>query len=79
MLSVISFGEAIVDLISERQNFDLKNVEVFRRLPGGAPANVAVGIARLGGKVSFLGKFGADSMGAFLLETLQIEGVDVSH
>lgn len=78
MLNVISFGEAIVDLISDRQTCDLKSAEGFRRMPGGAPANVAVGIARLGGKVSFLGKFGADSMGTFLLETLQSEGVNTT-
>jgi len=78
MLPVISFGEAIVDLISDRQTKDLKSAEFFRRMPGGAPANVAVGVARLGGKASFLGKLGSDSMGDFLLQTLQDEGVNVS-
>ena len=76
MLKVISFGEAIVDLISDRQTPDLQSAQLFKKMPGGAPANVAVGVARLGGHSGFLGKLGSDSMGEFLLKTLEAEGVD---
>ncbi len=76
MLKVISFGEMIVDLISDRETEDLQSALIFRKMPGGAPANVAVGVARLGGNSAFLGKLGSDSMGEFLLKTLENEGVD---
>ncbi|HFV4818263.1 TPA: PfkB family carbohydrate kinase, partial [Escherichia coli] len=46
-------GDAVVDLLPESQGSLLQ-------CPGGAPANVAVGIARLGGKSAFIGKVGDD-------------------
>ena len=76
MLTVISFGEAIVDLIADGQRTGLEDGQIFHRFPGGAPANVAVGIARLGGSSTFLGKLGSDSMGNFLIQTLKSHGVD---
>lgn len=45
--------------------------------PGGAPANVAVGIARLGGKSAFIGRVGDDPFGRFMQKTLADEQVDV--
>ncbi|WP_218726450.1 aminoimidazole riboside kinase, partial [Enterobacter chuandaensis] len=47
--------------------------------PGGAPANVAVGIARLGGKSAFIGRVGDDPFGRFMAKTLADERVDVKH
>ena len=52
-------GDAVVDLVPENSNSYLK-------CPGGAPANVAVGVARLGGDSGFIGRVGDDSFGAFL-------------
>ena len=43
--------------------------------PGGAPANVAVAMARMGINVGFIGKVGKDIFGDYLLETLRAEGV----
>ncbi|WP_278183247.1 aminoimidazole riboside kinase [Vibrio misgurnus] len=62
-------GDAVVDLIPDSECSYLK-------CPGGAPANVAVAIARLEGKASFLGRVGDDPLGRFLLKTLKNEGVD---
>jgi fructokinase len=50
-------GDAVVDLITDSENTYLK-------CPGGAPANVAVAIARLEGDVSFFGRVGKDPLGA---------------
>jgi len=62
-------GDAVVDLIPEDDGRLLK-------CPGGAPANVAVGIRRLGGDSAFIGRVGDDPFGKFLLETLNDEGVN---
>jgi sugar/nucleoside kinase (ribokinase family) len=43
---------------------------------GGAPANVAIGIARLGHKSAFIGAVGEDPFGYMLKQFLEIEGVD---
>lgn len=72
MKGVISLGEALIDFIP----LDSSNI-TYEKCPGGAPANVAVGIARLGGKSSFLGKVGKDVLGDFLVQTLSSYGVNV--
>ncbi|WP_425934207.1 aminoimidazole riboside kinase [Aeromonas rivipollensis] len=65
-------GDAVVDLIPEGGLHYLK-------CPGGAPANVAVGVARLGGESAFIGRVGADPFGRFMADTLVAEGVDIRH
>lgn len=63
-------GDAVVDLIAEEDGRLLK-------CPGGAPANVAVGIRRLGGDSAFIGRVGDDPFGKFLRKTLSDEGVNI--
>ena len=65
-------GDAVVDLLPESQGRLLQ-------CPGGAPANVAVGIARLGGKSAFIGKVGDDPFGRFMYQTLSTENVDTRY
>jgi fructokinase len=63
-------GDAVVDLVPE-------NATSYLKCPGGAPANVAVGIARLGGNSAFIGRVGEDSFGRFLRQVLREENVDI--
>ncbi|MGF1769740.1 aminoimidazole riboside kinase [Enterovibrio makurazakiensis] len=63
-------GDAVVDLIPDTEMTYLK-------CPGGAPANVAVGVARLGGNVGLFGRVGDDPFGRFLADTLKQENVSV--
>ncbi|MCU6214303.1 aminoimidazole riboside kinase [Enterobacter bugandensis] len=65
-------GDAVVDLLPDGEGRLLQ-------CPGGAPANVAVGIARLGGKSAFIGRVGDDPFGRFMAKTLADERVDVKH
>lgn len=71
---VISLGEALIDFIP----LDDTNT-TYQKSPGGAPANVAVGVSRLGAKSSFLGKVGEDVLGKFMKETLASYGVETSQ
>lgn|SRR5699024_3333754 len=59
-------------------NASLKDSENFKKMAGGAPANVAATITRLGGEAALLGKVGQDSFGDFLIETLAQYQVDMS-
>ena len=59
MLDVLCFGEALVDLLPDRRG-KLRDCERFTVHAGGAPANVAVGVARLGLKAAFCGVAGDD-------------------
>ncbi|MDW6004364.1 aminoimidazole riboside kinase [Vibrio mangrovi] len=65
-------GDAVVDLIPDGESHYLK-------CPGGAPANVAVAISRLGGKSAFFGRVGFDPMGKFMRQTLSEESVNTEH
>ena len=65
-------GDAVVDLLPESDGRLLP-------CPGGAPANVAVGIARLGGTSGFIGRVGDDPFGALMQRTLLTEGVDITY
>lgn len=76
MVSVIAFGEALVDMLSSRLGETLDQPETFTPYAGGAPANVAVACARLGIPSRFLGMVGEDTFGHFLIRELQSHGVD---
>lgn len=79
MPDVISLGEALFDLFAGPEGTTLGTARVFTPEPGGAPANVAIGLARLGIDTGFVGIVGADSFGSRLIELLRDEGVDVTH
>ena len=51
----------------------------FATIPGGKGANQAVAAARLGAKVSLIGRVGADAFGEQLLANAKKEGIDVTH
>jgi fructokinase len=76
-LDVLVFGEALVDFFPERPGIPLVECDVFQRQLGGAPANVAVGLARLGVRVSLMTLVGPDAFGTFVRDRLAAEGVDV--
>jgi len=77
-LDVVCFGEAIVDFFPERAGVPLAEVETFHRHLGGAPANVAVGLSRLGVRSALVTLVGADEFGRFARAQLSREGVDVT-
>lgn len=78
VLDVLCIGEALADLVATRRG-PLRSAPAFRLHAGGAPANVARGLARLGARAGWCGAVGADEFGTFLLETLAADGVDVSR
>ena len=61
-LDVVCLGEALVDLLPERRGL-LEDCDRFEACAGGAPANVATGLARLGRRVAFRGVIGDDPFG----------------
>lgn len=65
-------GDAVVDLIPDGENHYLK-------CAGGAPANVAVGVSRLGVKAGFIGRVGNDPLGKFMRDVLAAENVSIDN
>lgn len=76
MPTLLCLGEALIDFVADVSGVSLADCPGFRKAPGGAPANVAVGAARLGTTAAFLGKVGADPFGQFLARTFADAGVD---
>ncbi|MDH2997711.1 fructokinase [Pasteurellaceae bacterium LFhippo2] len=68
MSKIWVLGDAVVDLIPDGEQH-------YLRCAGGAPANVAVGVSRLGGETGFIGRVGNDPLGKFMQQTLQAENV----
>ena len=70
-LDAVVVGGAAVDLVAQvdelPQRDSLVLARAFERFPGGSAANVAVGLARLGRRVGFVGKLGDDEHGQLLL------------
>ena len=77
-VDVLSFGETMAMLVAEETG-DLAMVERFHKRIAGADSNVAIGLARLGFNVAWLSRVGADSLGRFVLNTLQAEGLNCQH
>lgn len=77
MLDVIACGELLIDFVSTESGVTLAEAPAFKKAAGGAPANVAVGVARLGYRAGFMGQVGDDDFGHFLADTLAQAGVDV--
>ncbi len=73
-LDVLCLGEALVDLLPLERG-RLEDCERFEVCSGGAPANVATGLARLGLRVAFRGILGDDPFGRRLARKLAGEGI----
>lgn len=76
MLDVIACGEMLIDFVATVSGVTLAEAPAFQKAAGGAPANVAVGVARLGYRAGFIGQVGDDEFGHFLADTLRAGGVD---
>jgi sugar/nucleoside kinase (ribokinase family) len=74
---IVCLGEAIVDLVCERELAEPGEADHFVPHPGGALANVAVAARRAGAESALLGGVGDDAWGSWLRERLWHEGVDV--
>ncbi|MBX2809815.1 MAG: carbohydrate kinase [Cellvibrionaceae bacterium] len=68
---VVAFGEALIDFCSKQG--------AFYPFTGGAPANVAVAVSKLGGESFFIGSVGDDFFGEMILQDLQSNGTNIQH
>lgn len=75
-VDVLTFGESMLSL---RSPGPLGVGSTAVTTIAGAESNVAIGLARLGHRVAWAGRVGADEPGRMILRTLKGEGVDTSH
>lgn len=75
---IVCFGEALVDFFAEPVDAPLDRAERFAAHLGGAPANVAIALGRLGVAVRFVGAVGRDAHGERLVRGLDDAAVDTA-
>jgi len=75
---VLCFGEILFDLISDQPGRPLEAVTSWTHYPGGAPANVACALVKLGTSAGFVGCIGEDAPGEELVDLLRSIGVDTT-
>ena len=76
---IFTIGEALIDFVPHEKGRELKNVESFYKMPGGAPANVACAVSKLGGSSAFIGKVGDDAFGETIIEKLRCFKVNTDY
>ncbi|MDE2854635.1 MAG: PfkB family carbohydrate kinase [Chloroflexota bacterium] len=75
-MSVVSFGELLIDFVALEMGVTVGDASGFVKAPGGAPANVAAAVARLGYRSAFMGQVGDDPFGHHLVGVLGAENVN---
>lgn len=73
---IVCFGEMLIDFVPDTAGVSLAESRGFIKAPGGAPANVACAITKLGGSSAFIGKVGNDEFGLMLVNILKKNGVN---
>ncbi|WP_101910286.1 5-dehydro-2-deoxygluconokinase [Marasmitruncus massiliensis] len=76
---MVLLGRAAIDLNPSDYYQPLPQCTTFKKYLGGSPANIAVGLARLGKKIGFIAKVSDDQFGDFIYERFGEEGIDTSH
>lgn len=76
---LILLGRVAVDLNPVDYYCPLNESTTFKRYLGGSPANIAVGLARLGKKCGFFARVSDDQLGTFVTDYFANEGIDISH
>jgi 5-dehydro-2-deoxygluconokinase len=78
-LDIVPLGRIAIDFNPVDINCTLAESTTFKKYLGGSPANIAVGMARLGKKAGFIGMVSDDRFGEFVVSYFKKEGIDVSH
>lgn len=75
---VLCFGEILFDRLADQLGKPREQVESWTPYPGGAPANVACALVKLGIPSGFIGCVGKDEAGEELFQLLQAQQVDTT-
>jgi len=74
----VALGRLCVDLNANEIHRPMEETVTFTKYVGGSPANIAIGMARLGMKTGFVGRVSDDQMGRFIVSYMQKNGIDTS-
>src|SRR5690606_3184475 len=77
-MTVVCMGEILIDFVALETGVSVGEASGFQKAPGGAPANVAVAVKRLGMDSAFIGMVGNDPFGQYLAQVLKDNGIDTT-
>lgn len=75
-LDFVAVGRLCIDLNANEINRPMEDTVTFTKYVGGSPANICIGMARLGLKTGFIGKVADDQMGRFIVRYLEQNDID---
>ncbi|WP_037029860.1 5-dehydro-2-deoxygluconokinase [Psychrilyobacter atlanticus] len=78
-MDIIPIGRVAIDFNPTDIHKPLEESKNFNKYVGGSPANIAVGLSRLGKKVGFIGKVSDDSFGKFVTNFFKENNIDTSE
>jgi 5-dehydro-2-deoxygluconokinase len=78
-LDFVAVGRLCIDLNANEINRPMEETMTFTKYVGGSPANICIGMSRLGWKTGFIGKVADDQMGRFITSYLERNGIDTSN
>lgn len=78
-IDIISIGRVTIDFNPVDIYKTLEESTTFKKYLGGSPANIAIGLARLGKKVGFIGKVSNDRFGDYVINYFKNEGIDITN
>ncbi|MCZ1267063.1 5-dehydro-2-deoxygluconokinase [Paenibacillus sp. OK060] len=74
-----AIGRLCIDLNANEINRPMEETMTFTKYVGGSPANITIGMSRLGMETAFIGKIANDQMGRFINSYLERNGIDTSN
>lgn len=74
----VAIGRLCIDLNANEINRSMEETMTFTKYVGGSPANICIGMSRLGMKTAFIGKVANDQMGNFIIQYLRSNGIETS-
>jgi sugar/nucleoside kinase (ribokinase family) len=75
-IDILCVGELLIDMISYDFAETMDEAELFKRIPGGSPANLGMNMKRLGNNVRLAATVGKDDMGQYLLRYIKKLGLN---
>lgn len=78
-IDIVPIGRVAIDFNPTDIHMSLSESQTFKKYLGGSPSNIAVGLARLGKKVGFIGKVSDDQFGEFVVNYFDKEGIDITQ
>lgn len=78
-MDIIPIGRVAIDFNPTDIHKPLEESKNFNKYVGGSPANIAVGLSRLGKKVGFIGKVSDDSFGKFVTNYFKENNIDTTE